>query len=396
MHALFSRDVAAPVIALILFQGLTTMSLNIFANAPEEIAAGHGIPVSFTGIFTAVGYFSALGFGLLCSGPFGRFGAFRSCQLAMLIGAAGIATFALGQIWSFILSAVLIGIAHGPMNPAGSHVIMRKGPEEWRAFLFSLKQTSVPLGGALAGFLVPTLVLHTGWQTTLLLIAGAVLLLALAAQPFREAADDDRNPATDLKPGDLTEPIRLVFAKGPIRAISVAAFTLIGCQACVVSFLVIYLVRDLHVDLQRAGFIFGLAHGTSIAARIYLGMLADRIVRTKIILGLSGIVTGICFLVLANFPADVGYWVLCLFGIVLGNANLGWIGLYFSEVSKLAPAGKAAAATAGSQIFAFGAFVVIPPLFTLFVELTQSYALGFGIIGVFGALAGIRFLTVKY
>ncbi|HAA92638.1 MAG: hypothetical protein CMM48_09870 [Rhodospirillaceae bacterium] len=396
MRELLNRDVAAPVFALIVFQGLTTMAMHTFSNAPTEVARGYDIPVSFTGIYTAIVYLSALSFGLFVGGPFARFGAMRSCQIALVIGAAAMVIFTFGTAWSFALSGLLLGMAHGPMNPAGSHVIMRKGPEEWRPFLFSLKQTSVPVGGALAGFLVPTLVLNTSWQTTMLIIGGAVLLAALLAQPFRARTDDDRNPKADLRPREVSEAIRLVCEKGPIRAISIAAFTLIGCQACVVSFLVIYLVQDIGLELQWAGLIFGLAHGTSIAARVYLGVLADRIIRTKLILGYSGIITGLCFLILAIFPAGGSYWLLCVLGIVLGNANLGWVGLYFSEVSKLAPPGKAAAATAGSQIYAFGSFVVIPPIFTLFVETAGSYAMGFAIIGITGILAGLRFLSVRY
>ena len=396
MHKLLNRDVAAPVLALIIFQGLTTMGMHSFSNAPTEVARGYEIPVSFTGIYTAIVYFTALAFGLFVSGPFGRYGAMRSCQIALIFGATSMAIFTLATPWAFIVSAILLGMAHGPMNPAGSHVIMRVGPPEWRPFLFSLKQISVPIGGALAGFLVPTLVLSTSWQTAMLFIGGAILLAAILAQPFRSRADEDRDPTYPLRPNDIMEPIRLVFEKGPIRAISIAAFTLIGCQACVVAFLVIYLVQDIGLELQWAGLIFGLAHGTSIMARVYLGALADRIIRTKLILGYSGIVTGICFLILASFPSSGSYWLLCVLGIVLGNANLGWVGLYFSEVSKLAPEGKAAAATAGSQIYAFGSFVVIPPVFTLYVELIGSYATGFVIIGVLGILAGFRFLSVKY
>ncbi|MDA0655428.1 MAG: MFS transporter [Proteobacteria bacterium] len=396
MRELFNRDVAAPIFVLIAFQGITTMAMHTFANAPTEIAGGYAIPVSFTGVFTAIVYLSALTFGLFVSGPFGRFGAMRSCQIGLVLGAAGLGVFSLATPWGFVLAGILLGMAHGPMNPAGSHVIMRKGPPKWRPFLFSVKQISVPIGGALAGFLVPTLVLSLGWQTTILIFAAIILFASLLAQPFRANTDDDRNPSFPLTPRDVMEPVRLVFAKGPIRSISIAAFVLIGCQACLASFLVTFLVKEIELPLQLAGLIFGLAHGTSIIARIYLGMLADRFIPTKAILGYSGIITGVCFIVLASFPANGAHWLLCILGVILGNANLGWVGLYFSEVSKLAPSGKAAAATAGSQIFAFGSFVVIPPLFTVFVELVDSYAAGFAIIGVTGILAGFRFLSVKY
>ena len=396
MRELLKRDVAAPVVSLIFFQSLTIMAMNAFGNAPDEVSNSYGIPASFTGIFTAICYLSALTFGLFVSAPLERFGAVRCCQVTLLIGALGMTLFTLATPWSFLISAVMVGFAHGPMNPAGSFLIMRQATPRWRPLLFSLKQTSIPIGGTLAGFLVPTLLIFTSWQTAMLIIAAAMTFAAFITRPFRDQIPRRHNNNSTGQKENTWEPIQIVFQKGPIRELSLAAFILIGCQACVVSFLVIYLVKEIKLELQWAGFIFGLAHGTSIIARIYLGILADRVIKTKTILGLCGVTTGICFFLLAAFPAEGSFWLLCFLGIFLGNANLGWVGLYFGEVSKLAPDGKAAQVTAGSQIYAFGSFVLIPPIFTLFIEHTNSYATGFFIVGIAGLVAGIRFLSIKY
>ena len=99
MHKLLNRDVVAPVLALIIFQGLTTMGMHAFSNAPAEVARGYEMPVSFTGIYTAIVYFTALTFGLLVSGPFGRYGAMRSCQIALIFGATSMAIFTLATPW---------------------------------------------------------------------------------------------------------------------------------------------------------------------------------------------------------------------------------------------------------------------------------------------------------
>ena len=396
MRELLNRDVSAPVISLIFFQSLTTMAMNAFANAPDEVSSSYGIPQSFTGIFTAICYLSALTFGLFASAPLDRFGAVRCCQVTLLVGALGMTIFTLATPWSFVISAIMVGFAHGPMNPAGSFLIMRQAIPRWRPLLFSLKQTSIPIGGTLAGFLVPTLLIFTSWQKTMLIIAVVMTIAAFIARPFRDQTTPRHNNNSAGQKENIWASIQLVFQRGPIRALSLAAFILIGCQACVVSFLVIYLVKEIKLELQWAGFIFGLAHGTSIIARIYLGILADRVVKTKTILGFSGVITGICFFLLAAFPVEGPFWLLCFLGIILGNANLGWVGLYFGEISKLAPDGKAAQVTAGSQIYAFGSFVLIPPIFTLFIEYTNSYATGFFIVGIAGLAAGIRFLSIKY
>ena len=46
MHKLLNRDVIAPVLALIIFQGLTTMGMHAFSNAPAEVARGYEMQVS--------------------------------------------------------------------------------------------------------------------------------------------------------------------------------------------------------------------------------------------------------------------------------------------------------------------------------------------------------------
>ena len=77
MRELLKRDIAAPVVSLIFFQSLTIMAMNAFGNAPDEVSNSYGIPESFTGIFTAICYLSALTFGLFISAPLERFGAVR-------------------------------------------------------------------------------------------------------------------------------------------------------------------------------------------------------------------------------------------------------------------------------------------------------------------------------
>ena len=139
----------------------------------------------------------------------------------------------------------------------------------------------------------------------MIIIAVTIAIAAIIAQPFRDEIKTTQKKREIIAMADVFVPVKLVFRKGPIRELCLAAFTLIGCQACVVAFLVIYLIKEVGLELQWAGFVFGLAHGSSIFARIYLGFVAERFVKTKTILGLSGIITGVCFFsLLAAFPME--------------------------------------------------------------------------------------------
>ena len=71
---------------------------------------------------------------------------------------------------SIALSAVAIGVGYGPITPASSHVLAKTTPRERMALMFSIKQTGVPAGTALAGLIVPPLTIAFGWQVAVVLI----------------------------------------------------------------------------------------------------------------------------------------------------------------------------------------------------------------------------------
>ena len=64
---------------------------------------------------------------------------------------------AVANPWVVALGALVVGIGYGAVTPASSNVLADRVPEGLRAFIFSLKQSGVPIGGALAGALVPLL-----------------------------------------------------------------------------------------------------------------------------------------------------------------------------------------------------------------------------------------------
>ena len=74
--------------------------------------------------------------------------------------------------WALPLAPLLIGLGYGPITPASSHVLARTASPRRMALTFSLKQTGVPLGAALAGAALPLLAVGSGWRTALLSVAG--------------------------------------------------------------------------------------------------------------------------------------------------------------------------------------------------------------------------------
>ena len=93
------------------------------------------------------------------------------------------------------LRRVVIGLGYGPITPASSQVLARTTPPARMALTFSIKQTGVPAGAALAGAVLPALALAVGWRARVPRRRGRRASSSrVAAQPTRRALDADRSP----------------------------------------------------------------------------------------------------------------------------------------------------------------------------------------------------------
>ncbi|RYY96415.1 MAG: MFS transporter, partial [Comamonadaceae bacterium] len=161
------------LVVTLAIQSLASMAaITVPVMAP---VLGQVLSVSPTlvGVYVALVYAAALVASLGAGALVERFGAIRVSQASLVACAMGLAACTVPSVGTLALGAVLIGFGYGPVTPASSHVLARTTPAHRMALVFSLKQTGVPVGGVLAGALVPML-LGLGWQATLLCVAGAV------------------------------------------------------------------------------------------------------------------------------------------------------------------------------------------------------------------------------
>ena len=110
-----------------------------------------GVAASSVGIVTSVVYAAAAFAALLSGDLIGRHGPIRVSQYSLALCGAGIALIAVGHPVFILAGALVIGLGYGPVTPASSAILADRAPARLRALIFSLKQTGVPIGGALAG-----------------------------------------------------------------------------------------------------------------------------------------------------------------------------------------------------------------------------------------------------
>ena len=177
-----------------------------------------GVSAASVGLVTALIYLSSVPSALFSGVLISRLGAIRVSQLCVLFASLGIALMATGDVLIIALGALVVGLGYGAVTPSSSTVIADQAPNNMRSLIFSIKQSGVPIGGAIAGALVPYLMYRFGWRQTTIIISLIGLAVILFAQLIQKKVDrPSLNALRDRKKLSLLEPLRLVFAHSKLR-----------------------------------------------------------------------------------------------------------------------------------------------------------------------------------
>jgi len=375
-------------------------ALTIPSIAPV-IAADLGQPASMVGTYLSLLYVGASVAALASGGAVLRLGAIRLSQACLAVCAIGLlATLAIAAGLGAALlmmgaGAVLIGLGYGPITPASSHVLAKSTPPHRMALTFSIKQTGVPAGTALAGLIVPPLTLAFGWPVAVAAIALGCIAVALAAQPLRASLDGDRDRTAKLSGRALIAGLRLVASERALQLMALVSFVYAGMQMSVSGFIVAYLHLELGLGLVAAGTALTAANVAGVVGRIAWGSVSDRTGAPRIVLSVIGLLMAGAALAAALFSPQWPLAAIFAVAIVLGATAIGWNGVYLGEVARLAPAGLAGQATGGCLFFTFVGVVVIPFLFGWLQRVTGSYAACFAVAGAICAATAVLLLIAK-
>ena len=362
------RDSLLPLLVVLLPQvTLASLQLGVPVLAPAFVAA-IGMPPEAVGLIG----------GLIGFGSVWFFAANRAVTpvlgpLVALVAACGLAAagavLMLTGLWAGVFAgAVAVGFAYGVTAPAGSQILSRHTPRRLWGTVFSIRQAGVPAGGAVAGLLGAGLAAAVDWRAGLAVLGALPLaaagLLALAPARFRAGADGRRFRARALfAPANALSPF-LTFRRMPrLVPVALASLGLGAAHASTLAFLTTYLTDGRGLALGLAGALYSTMHGASLAGRLVVGVIADRIGSTRLMLMAMAVASSLALVVLS---AVDGVWPRPLLFAAAALAGMGistWNGLYLAEVAKLAPADEVAEATAAVTFFTFAVYTVAPPAF---------------------------------
>lgn len=378
------RRIALPLGLTLWIQITANVALLSVAVLAPVIAASVGVETEWVGYYIAIAYATGATTSIYSARIIRPLGPMTAGILAMALSGFGLLIAASNTLVGLALAAVPIGLAYGLTNPTSSEILAKVTPQRLYGRVFSLKQTSVPGGGLIAGLVGPPVEAAYGWPATLQLLAGLIFLSILAFLPYRRRFDGRSVPKISVMP--RSSPLSILTASPSLRALALACFCLAGVQLTVTTFFVSFAVEEALLPLATAGLLFACLQAVGVPGRIVWGWLADAKLGNRRGLAWQAFLALIGMALLSLAEPDWAFSALLGVALLLGLSIMTWTGLMIAAAVATAP-DEPGPATAAMMTFAFTGVVVVPPLAGTVSQVAGTYAAGFTLAGVIALAA---------
>jgi len=225
----------------------------------------------------------------------------------------------------------------------------------------------------------------------MLLCGAACAVLLLLLQPLRGKFDDDRVPTRSFRFSDFRSTLTVVLATPGLRALSFACLAFNGVQAVFTAYFVTYLTTIGYTPVA-AGFLFSVAVAVAVPGRILWGWIGSGYVAPSVVMaGLALVMAGSAALLALSSAG----WPVLLVGAVacvLSATALSWHGVLLAETARASPEDMRGGVTGGVLSFGQVGALILPLIYSGFLDFTGSYGLGFIACSVPALLVGVQLL----
>ncbi|WP_370156283.1 MFS transporter [Ferrovibrio sp.] len=358
-------------------QSLTTLSALALSAVAPKAAADLGIGPALVGYQVSLVYGGAVITSLIGGGFVARLGATRTSQIALWLAAAGCLLSAIGTLPTLALGALVIGLGYGCTNPGASHLLARTDSGGHMNLIFSIKQCGVPIGGMLAGLLIPPITLAFSWRAGLATVAALALLVSAALMAYRRNWDADRQRTARLFVSPLAG-LRLIWRHPILRWLALCSFAFSAVQLSLVSLLVTYLVTEVQIDLVTAGGLLAIAQVAGASGRLGWGWLADRLRSGSKAMILNGLLAAAAAVATAFVTGGWPWLGIAAAVALFGFCAIGWNGVFMAVIARQAPRDSIGLATGATLSITFAGVVVGPSGFAALHDgIGLTYASGY-------------------
>lgn len=299
--------------------------------------------------------------------------------------AVGLFCFVVAETSHFVPALLALfgaGMGAAMPTPAGSRTVMLWFSAAQRGMAMGIRQTGIPIGGAIAAASLPALALLLGWRMAVA-VAGISCLIAAAVcwQMYH-------NP-----PGVAdARPVAAAPGKTSFRSLLTRDVLLLGLagallplgQFCLITYLALYLKETQGIPVSTSAALLVGAQIAGALGRIVWGIWSDRIwarrrrpaVLTANILAVAGT------LALGWLPQGVPVWLIALIVLVYAFNTIGWHGNWIALLAEQAGPERQGRTIGAAMTIMYPGIIAGPPLFGTLVDLTHNWRLAWTLLAL--------------
>jgi sugar phosphate permease len=301
--------------------------------------------------------------------------------LASGIAACGVLVALSGFVSNFWALVLLLAVAGGmgaSVNAASGRAVMQWFSARQRGLALGVRQTAIPLGGAVAALTLPAVNDAGGLEASFAFLGGFCLVCAaVAAFIIREPPRRGHELEAEVVEWTLRDHRLWVLSTG--------SGLYLFAQIALTSFLVLFLHDEHGLAAGAAAAVLAATQIGAVVTRIGSGRLSDAIqarIRPLRWIGLATFAGVLLVALLVHAPVAV---IVPLF-VAAGAISMAWNGLSVTAAAELAGAAKSGAAIGFQQTTLGIIGAIVPMTFAYTVDAT-SWRTGFALAAL-GPLAG--------
>ena len=281
------------------------------------------------------------------------------------------AAYAPSFAWLVVLLG-LAGAAGGSVQSGSGRAVMRWFSARERGLALGVRQTAVPIGGAVAALVLPVL---ESPRAGLLFVAGFVLAGALAGALVLRAGTEEHLEKTDV---EITLRDRRLWLACWGSGLYLVA------QVAMMGFVVLFLHDEHGFSTGAAAAVFAVGQGLAAVLRIGVGHWSDVLgTRVRPLRAIGVAIAGA--LAAVAVLSDAPSWLLVPALVFATGMSMAWNGLSYTIAAELG--GRRSGAAIGFQQTVLSAIGIAAPVAFAAMVSGTSWAIAFGLAAVF-PLAG--------
>lgn len=289
---------------------------------------------------------------------------------SFLLGSSLLLTNIVSGFNGLLFVLLLIGMFYSVSQPGGSKVILKWFRKENRGLAMGIRQAGIPIGGALAGVLIPFLTVQYNMTYAInsiacICIIGGLLFFMFYKEPYVE--EEARKGHIKIS---FWMELKVVICKKELYPIYITGICMISLQMVLVGHFMKFLAGEQSITSIVAGTVFSVMFFSGMIGRIALATISDVLYkgnrRIPLFIAVCASIGLILLLVMNIHTITSG--ILYSVSALLGFFSIGWFSLFIAEVAELASEESVGITVSVALTLNQIAIIIAPVLFGYIVD----------------------------